>query len=129
MDGDSLRARVRGAIADPVAEAEKLLAELDHAPIETTMPILLSGWGRGLAAGLEELARAIDQFGQPAAPAKAAPPHQPSRSDEPPRPASQEQRRELSGVGERELEEEARRSREETAEAARHVDLARREME
>lgn len=130
MDGDVLRARVHRAIAHPVAEAEKLLAELDDASIETTMPILLSGWGRGLAAGLEELARAIDQLGRPpAAPATAAPPPQPRGHDEPLQPARHGDRRELSGAGERELEEAALRSREETAEAARHTDDARREME
>ena len=38
-NGD-LHDRVHRAIAGPVTEAEKLLAELHDAPLETTLPIL-----------------------------------------------------------------------------------------
>jgi hypothetical protein len=58
---DGLRERIREAIAQPVAEAEKLLSELTDVDRETKLSILISGWGRGLAAALEELAIAIDE--------------------------------------------------------------------
>ena len=65
-----LRERIRRAVQEPVNEAEKLLDELQDADGETKLSILISGWGRGLAAGLEELAIAIDE--QPQQPATVA---------------------------------------------------------
>ena len=42
--------RVRQAIERPVEESEKLLAELGEADAATRLPLLLSGWFRGLGA-------------------------------------------------------------------------------
>jgi hypothetical protein len=56
------RERVRKAVEGPVAEAVKLLDEARSADTETRLMMLVNGWGRGLAAGLEELALAIDEL-------------------------------------------------------------------
>jgi hypothetical protein len=58
----SNRERVLRAIEAPVEEAAKLLAELTDADAHTRLTIALDGWGRGLAAGLEELAVAVDEL-------------------------------------------------------------------
>lgn len=55
------RTRVQNAIEGPVADAVKLLDEARGADTETRLMMLINGWGRGLAAGLEELALAIDR--------------------------------------------------------------------
>lgn len=115
-----LRERIRRAIQEPVDEAEKLLDELQDADGETKLSILISGWGRGLAAGLEELAIAIDEQPQPH-PATAA------TDSSRPEPASDEvetrepqERKDASAdhtaADEEQLLEEAKRSREKTAE-------------
>jgi len=57
-----LRERVQQAIAGPVGESERLLNDLPTADAETKLSILVSGWGRGLSAALEELAIAIDDL-------------------------------------------------------------------
>jgi hypothetical protein len=54
--------RVRKAVEGPVSEALKLLDEARSADTETRLVMLINGWGRGLAAGLEELALAIDDL-------------------------------------------------------------------
>jgi hypothetical protein len=59
-----LRERIRLAIEAPVGEAEKLLSELKDADSETRLSILISGWSRGLASALEELAIAVDELQQ-----------------------------------------------------------------
>ena len=129
-DGD-LGDRVRKAVAGPVTEAEKLLAELHNAPLETTLPILVSGWGRGLAAGLEELASAVDAGQRPQAdlpePARQQPPRVDDADAQRPEPNDSE-RRDLAEVSMEQLGEEARRSREEVAEASREADQARRDL-
>ncbi|HEX3806747.1 MAG TPA: hypothetical protein VHV52_08195 [Gaiellaceae bacterium] len=56
-----VRERVVDAIGDPVNEAEKLLAEAQHADEHTRLTILMTGWFRGLAAALEELAIELDE--------------------------------------------------------------------
>jgi hypothetical protein len=56
------RERVKQAIETPVDEAAKLLEELPHGDLETRVAILIDGWGRGLAAGLEEIAIAIGEL-------------------------------------------------------------------
>src|SRR5438132_1376931 len=55
-EGNGVRERVQRALAGPVAESEKLLADLGDADAETRLSILTSGWFRGLAAALGELA-------------------------------------------------------------------------
>ena len=113
------RERIRRAIQEPVNEAEKLLDELQDADGETKLSILISGWGRGLAAGLEELAIAIDE--QPKQPAAAA---SDSSRPEPKSDEAQtrepEEREDASAdhtpADEEQLLEEAKQSREKTAE-------------
>jgi hypothetical protein len=56
------RERVARAIEGPVEEAAKLLAELTDTDAHTRLTIAIDGWGRGLAAGLEELAVAVDEL-------------------------------------------------------------------
>jgi hypothetical protein len=53
------RERVKRAIEAPVADAAKPLEESRAADAETRLAMLIDGWGRGLAAGLEELAIAM----------------------------------------------------------------------
>lgn len=59
------RERVRKAVERPVADAVKLLDEAQTADTETRLMMLINGWGRGLAAGLEELALAVDELRRP----------------------------------------------------------------
>jgi hypothetical protein len=112
---------VHEAIERSVSESETLLAELDSKDVETRLPLLVTGWLRGIAAALEELAIAVDDLqaraegdDAPAAP-EAAPRGTESQAAEDTekgdRPA--QQRAEADEEG---LLEEARRSREETAE-------------
>jgi hypothetical protein len=113
------RERIRRAIQEPVSEAEKLLGELQDADGETKLSILISGWGRGLAAGLEELAIAIEE--QPQKPATVA-----SDSSRPEPAPNEVQTREPqerkdasadhTAADEEQLLEEAKRSREKTTE-------------
>ena len=56
------RERVQKAIEAPVDEAAKLLAESPAADLETRLAMRIDGWGRGLAAGLEELAIAVEEL-------------------------------------------------------------------
>jgi hypothetical protein len=124
--------RVRRAIEGPVREAEKLLAELTNPSSETKLSILISGWGRGLAAALEELAIAIDQLqhersgAPPATPPPAAAPEQ-----APPQAASEEESAQLDlrDASEERLLAEAKRSREQTAEVEKESEDARRQLE
>jgi len=123
-----LRERIRQAIQEPVNESEKLLDELHNADGETKLSILISGWGRGLAAGLEELAITIDeQQEQPGTGASESPPPEPR-----PEPAQQrdpEEREEASAdpadADEEQLLQEAEQSREKTAEVRKQTKSAR----
>ena len=56
------RERVQKAIEAPVEEASKLLAESSESDVETRLAMRIDGWGRGLAAGLEELAIAVAEL-------------------------------------------------------------------
>jgi hypothetical protein len=76
----SERERVQRAVEGPVAEAMKLLDEARGADTETRLMILINGWGRGLSAGLEELALAIEGLRRAEAPEPM--PHR--TRDEPP---------------------------------------------
>ena len=122
-----LRERVQQAIAGPVGESERLLNDLPTADAETKLSILVSGWGRGLSAALEELAIAIDDLqGQRTTETAAATP--PSRQTE---ETSSEpaERTDLTNADEAQLIDEARKSREETADAREKGKQARRQLE
>jgi len=81
------RERVKKAIEAPVAEAAKLLEESRGADAETRLAMRIDGWGRGLAAGLEELAVSLAELRRSAAPEApraptSAPRPSPSREDD-----------------------------------------------
>lgn len=104
--GTGLRARIRRAIQEPVDRSAKLLDELQDGDDHTKLSILISGWGRGLAAGLEELAVAVEEHqGKPTTSGSASP-----------------RRADLAGADEEQLLDEARRSLDETAEAREELE-------
>jgi hypothetical protein len=126
-----LRERIRLAVEGPVSESQKLLIELKDASAETKLSILISGWGRGLADGLEELAIAIDELfeREPHAsrePMAATAPREQRRE---PRPAEEQSgESELASAAdksEEQLLEEARESREQTAELKKETEQFR----
>ena len=126
------RERVQHAIEAPVSEANKLLADLQNADSETRMSILISGWGRGLAAGLEELAIAVDELQRRNADTTSVPTATTPTPSPAARQAASEDRSaqvELEGASEAQLADEAKRSREETAELRKETEEARREFE
>ena len=102
------------AIEAPVAEAAKLREESRGAAVETRLAMLIDGWGRGLAAGLEELAVSVAELRRVRAPEEpAAPPATrpvPVAGDE-----AEPERHEHEARDEEELRAEAARSREATA--------------
>ena len=61
----SVRERVQRAIAERVDASEQTLLELEHADDLTRLTTFASGWFRGLAAALEEIALEIDQLRGP----------------------------------------------------------------
>jgi hypothetical protein len=122
-----LRERVQQAIAGPVGESERLLNDLPTADAETKLSILVSGWGRGLSAALEELAIAIDDLqGQRTTKPPAATPPTGQAAETPSEPA---ERTDLTNADEAQLIDEARKSREETADAREKGKQARRRLE
>ena len=122
-----LRERVQQAIAGPVGESERLLNDLPTADAETKLSILVSGWGRGLSAALEELAIAIDDLqGQRTTETPAATPPSGQAEETSSEPA---ERTDLTNADEAQLIEEARKSREETADAREKAKQARRRLE
>jgi multidrug resistance efflux pump len=131
-EASGLRERIRLAIEAPVAEAEKLLNELTDADSETRLSILISGWSRGLASALEELAVAVDELQQPRSHAKPetgpATPVEKAVSD-PTATEEQASRADLEERDEERLTDEARRSREQTAELQKQTEQARRDLE
>ena len=108
------RERVQKAIEAPVAEAAKLLEESRGADVETRLAMLIDGWGRGLAAGLEELAIAVADLRR-ATQINDTPPPEPSRKPAPAVESEEETRPEHEPRTEDELQAEAARSREATA--------------
>lgn len=56
------RERVRRAVEDQVESAAKLLDEAADADLEARLTMLISGWGRAIAAGLEELAIGLEEI-------------------------------------------------------------------
>ena len=122
-----LRERVEQAIAGPVGESERLLNDLPTADAETKLSILVSGWGRGLSAALEELAIAIDDLqGQRTTETPAATPPSAQAEETSSEPA---ERTDLTNADEAQLIDEARKSREETADAREKAKQARRRLE
>jgi hypothetical protein len=122
-----LRERVQQAIAGPVGESERLLNDLPTADAETKLSILVSGWGRGLSAALEELAIAIEDLqGQRTTETPAATPPSGQAEETSSEPA---ERTDLTNADEAQLIDEARKSREETADAREKAKQARRRLE
>jgi hypothetical protein len=122
-----LRERVQQAIAGPVGESERLLNDLPTADAETKLSILVSGWGRGLSAALEELAIAIDDLqGQRTTETPAVTPPSRQAEETSSEPA---ERTDLTDADEARLIDEARKSREETADASEKAKQARRRLE
>ncbi len=122
-----LRERVEQAIAGPVGESERLLNDLPSADAETKFSILVNGWGRGLSAALEELAIAIDDLqGQRTTETPAATPPSGQTEETSSEPA---ERTDLTNADEAQLIDEARKSREETADAREKAKQARRRLE
>ncbi|HST14684.1 MAG TPA: hypothetical protein VLJ44_07530 [Gaiellaceae bacterium] len=108
------RERVQKAIEAPVAEATKLLEESGGADLETRLAMRIDGWGRGLAAGLEELAIAVAELRRSAAPDGPSP----TTATRPPTVAGDEgevEQAEHDARSEDDLRAEAARSREATA--------------
>jgi hypothetical protein len=127
-----LRARIRQAIEAPVGEAEKLLNELKDADGETRLSILISGWGRGLAGALEELAIAVDELQQlgPRETIESNPPVEAEDAvSEPTATPERAGQADLEEAGDERLHDEAKRSREQTAELRKQTEQARRELE
>ena len=126
-----LRERIRLAIEGPVGEAEKLLNDLKDADSETRLTILISGWSRGLASALEELAIAVDEVYP--GPRATAEPKPPTAAEEAvaEQAAAEEQaaHADIEEAGDERLLEEARRSRDQTAELQKQTEEARRERE
>ncbi|HYY04895.1 MAG TPA: hypothetical protein VE736_13495 [Gaiellaceae bacterium] len=126
-----LRERIHEAIEEPIDEAEKLLSELTSADIETKLSILLSGWGRALAAGLEELAIAIDELQQPdtlPTPDSAPPPPDAEVAGQR-TPDEQSEHLDAGDLGEQRLIDEAKKSRAATAELREEAERIRRDLE
>jgi len=122
-----LRERVQQAIAGPVGESERLLNDLPTADAETKLSILVSGWGRGLSAALEELAIAIDDLqGHRTTETPAATPPSGQAEETSSEPG---ERTDLTNADEAQLIDEARKSREETADAREKAKHARRRLE
>ena len=129
-----LRKRIRQAIEAPVGEAERLLNQLKDADSETRLTILISGWSRGLASALEELAIAVDELRQPGARARAETETGPATAaeeavTEQAATEGQVSRGDLEEAGDDRLIDDARRSREQTAELQEQTEQARRELE
>lgn len=124
------RERVLRAIETPVTEADKLLEQLAEPDLATRLSILVSGWGRGLAAGLEEIAVALDELERDKRAevpgARAKPPKPPDRPTA--REEAAEEPADLAGLSEERLADEAERSRERTAALERETEKARRDL-
>ena len=131
-DANRLRKRVRDAIEGPVSESEKLLNDLTTATADTRLAIQISGWGRGLAAALEEIAIAVDELRSKSPPRDD---EQPEAQQETVEEFDSEQGRtkhepqgdDLSEASEEQLLNAARTSREETAKLHDNAEAARRE--
>jgi hypothetical protein len=130
-----LHERIHEALEEPVEEAEKLLSELTSPDAETKLSILISGWGRALAAALEELAIAIDELREAdvrvtpewdEATATHAQAEEQTATDD---RSEQSEQLGAGDVGEQRLIDEAKKSREATAELRQEGEQARHELE
>jgi hypothetical protein len=85
MTRTHVRIRVHEAVEAAVRDAADL-AERSNADAETRLRMVVDGWGRGLAAALEELAVSLDELWRLMAPSDPepeqapAPPQAPSRA-------------------------------------------------
>jgi hypothetical protein len=113
-----VRERVQRAIESPVTEAERVLAATPHAKPHERLSIQMTGWFRGIAGALEELAIELESLraAKPTAAAEPAPRAQPRGDDEQPAEKGREQPedRDEAGASEAALAERARASRAET---------------
>jgi hypothetical protein len=111
-----LRERIHTAIQGPVDEATKLIDTSEELDEHTRITLLLNGWFRGVSAGLEELATAIEELQRSDQDALAPEPESSEtavpaqRNGEP----AEERDRSLEDSSEAQLLEEARASRQET---------------
>jgi hypothetical protein len=115
------RERVHRAVKDAIDDAERLLDESPDTDLESRLMILINGWGRGLAAGLEELAIAVADLrrldsttAETEAPTSRAAPSFAA----PPEPTEQKETTEETDLGdldESELRDRAAESRKATA--------------
>jgi hypothetical protein len=86
MTRTHVRIRVHEAVEAAVRDAADL-AERSNADGETRLRMVVDGWGRGLAAALEELAVSVDELWRLMAPSgpepeqAPAPPQAPSRAE------------------------------------------------
>ena len=113
MEGE----RVRRAIEQQVSEAVRLLDQAQGADNETRLMMLINGWGRGLAAGLEELALEVESLRtNPSGPTPSATLDKPgTRSSEAAVPAEQSDGPIRPDADEESLRARAAESREATA--------------
>ncbi|TML68044.1 MAG: hypothetical protein E6G13_10860 [Actinobacteria bacterium] len=133
-DANRLRKRVRDAIEGPVSESEKLLNDLTTATADTRLAIQISGWGRGLAAALEEIAIAVDELRSKSPPRDDEQPRAQREmvqeaDSEPGRTKPEPQGEDLGEASEEQLLNAARTSREETAKLHENTEAARRELD
>lgn len=131
---NGLRTRVRLAIETPVTESESLLNELTDADVETRLSILIRGWGRGVAAALEELAIAVEELQRTRPPQRAPEPAEPTpiedqAAEEQAAPEEHVPQANAADRGEEQLADQARRSREETAKLQEETEEVRSELE
>ncbi len=127
-----LRERVQRALEGPVGESERLLTDLPNADAETKLSLLISGWGRGVSAALEELAIAIDELREQRTTARLDPTErgQATEQKQPHAAAgSSSKQAERTGLNEEQLIDEARESSEETAEVRKEAERVRRDLE
>src|SRR5438046_1018307 len=102
-----LRERIHEELEAPVEDAERLLSELTSADSETKLSILISGWGRALAAALEELAVAIDELrGTSELPTPEPAPVEPAQQSKSEERSERSDRAEAADLGEAQLIDE-----------------------
>lgn len=116
--GVGVRERVQRAIESPVAEAERLLAETPHAEPHERLSILMTGWFRGIAGALDELAIELESLRTAERPPVPEPARRMKRRSDGEQPSENEpaepEERAAPEATEAELAERARASRAET---------------
>jgi hypothetical protein len=91
MTRTHVRIRVHEAVEAAVRDAADL-AERSNADSETRLRMVVDGWGRGLAAALEELAVSLDELWRlmaPSDPAREEAPPPPPQAPPPAEPAGE----------------------------------------